>query len=139
MTPSDAAAEAGGIAQAIELELQMWVDGPHRTPEQVDPMVREQGREMETQNFATSTDQGILTPLDPPAAGRLGEIRAPTLVVVGDLDVPYVLAGATMLEEGIAGAQKVVIPGAAHMVPMEQPDMFNRLVLDFLRAVDEDR
>jgi pimeloyl-ACP methyl ester carboxylesterase len=44
-----------------------------------------------------------------------------------------------MLEEGIAGAQKVVIPGAAHMVPMEQPDMFNRLVLDFLRAVDEDR
>lgn len=134
----DAAAEAGDTAQAIELELQMWVDGPHRTPEQVDPMVREQVREMETQNFATSTDQGTLIPFDPPAVGRLGEIRAPTLVVVGDLDAPYVLAGATMLAEGITGAQKVVIPGAAHMVTMEQPDVFNRLVLDFLRAVDED-
>src|SRR5579885_3283194 len=35
----DAAYERDGVAQAVELELQMWVDGPFRTPDQVDPAV----------------------------------------------------------------------------------------------------
>ncbi len=35
----DAAYERDGVAQAVEFELQMWVDGPFRTPDQVDPAV----------------------------------------------------------------------------------------------------
>jgi 3-oxoadipate enol-lactonase len=33
----------------------------------------------------------------------------------------------------IPGAQHVIVPGVAHMVSMEQPEQFNRLVLEFLR------
>ncbi len=70
--------------------------------------------------------------LDPPAVGRLGDIHVPTLVIVGDGDVPDVIETADMPETGIAGARKVVFPGVAHMVNMERPEEFNRIVLDFL-------
>ena len=69
-----------------------WVDGSHRTPDQVDSWIREKVRQMNTEAFATLTEEGTYQPLDPRAIGRLGEIRAPTLVVVGDQDVPDVLA-----------------------------------------------
>ena len=57
-------------------------------------------------------------------------VSAPTLVVVGDDD--YVSVGhaqefALTVEHG----QLAVVPGASHLVPMEKPDLFNRLVLDF--------
>jgi len=69
----------------------------------------------------------------PPAAKRLGEIKVPTLVIIGDRDVPQIKATAETLEKGIAGSRKVVIKGAGHMVNMEKPENFNEVVLGFLR------
>ena len=69
---------------------------------------------------------------DPPASERLGEVRAPTLVVVGAADVPDILAICDRIQAGIRGARRVVVPDAAHMLPMERPAEFNRVVLDFL-------
>lgn len=133
----DAAAEGGDIAQAVELELQLWVDGPGRSREQVDPVMREQVRQMNTENFARAPEQeqGQSQPLEPPAIARLGEIATPTLALVGELDVPDKLASADLLARGIPGAQKVVMPGAAHLPSMEQPEQFNRLVLEFLGSL----
>jgi len=70
--------------------------------------------------------------LEPAAIFRLAEIHVPTLIVVGDGDVPDILVQADLLEQGIAGAQKVVIPGVAHVPNMERPQDFNRIVLNFL-------
>ncbi len=53
----DLAEEAGDIAQVNELELQIWVDGPYRTPDQVDAQVRERVREM---NSHRPSDTGWL-------------------------------------------------------------------------------
>ena len=72
--------------------------------------------------------------LDPPAIGRLHEITAPTLVVVGDKDAPTVLEAAALLTDSIPNAQKAVIHDAAHLPNLEHPEEFNRLVLDFLLA-----
>jgi len=72
------------------------------------------------------------TPLDPPAIGRLGEIEAPTLVIVADQDTTSILQIADVLRDGIPNARKSVMPGTAHVPNMEKPDEFNRLVLDFL-------
>lgn len=130
----DAAAEGGDIAQAVELELRLWVDGPGRTPEQVDPAVREQVRRMNTHNFerAPEQEQGQPQPLEPPAIARLGEIHKPALVIVGEQDVPDKLASADLLARSIPGAKKVIMPGTAHLPSMEQPEQLNRLVLEFL-------
>jgi 3-oxoadipate enol-lactonase len=65
------------------------------------------------------------------AMGRLAEVRAPTLVVVGERDQPDFQAIADELL-GIPLARKVVVPGAGHLVPMEAPGEFNVLLEAFL-------
>jgi pimeloyl-ACP methyl ester carboxylesterase len=57
-------------------------------------------------------------------------ITAPTLVMVGDDD--YVTVGhAEEFSRTVAQGQLAVVPGASHILPMEKPDIFNQLVLDF--------
>lgn len=70
----------------------------------------------------------------PPATQRLAEIHTPALLIVGDRHIPDVRNEAQLLESGVAGIKKVVIPGAGHIVNMEKPDEFNRAVRDFLSA-----
>jgi 3-oxoadipate enol-lactonase len=73
--------------------------------------------------------------LAPPANARLSAIRAPTLVILGELDLPfYNYPLADRLAQEIPGAQKVVMPGVGHMANMEAPGRFNAIVLPFLAA-----
>ena len=130
----DEALEQQGVAQAVELESRMWVDGPNRAPDQVNPDVRRRVGEMNTLAYshADQMAQSPTQPLDPPAIGRLNEVHAPTLVIVGDNDQPDVIESAEMLAKGIPGAQFVLMSGPGHVPNMEQPDDFNRFVLEFL-------
>jgi pimeloyl-ACP methyl ester carboxylesterase len=132
-----AADEAGDLERVSELEVRVWVDGPHRGPDAVDPAVRDLVREMNLialENEASGV--GDERPLEPPAVDRLGEIRVPTLVVVGDLDRPEIVASADLLEGRLPDARKVVMPGTAHLPSMERPGDFNRIVLEFLEELD---
>ena len=63
---------------------------------------------------------------------RLGEIGSPTLVVAGELDTETPPSYSRSLADGIPGAQLVVLDGVGHLAPSEHPEMFNRLVRDFL-------
>jgi 3-oxoadipate enol-lactonase len=63
----------------------------------------------------------------------LGEIHVPTLILVGEYDTCSTLAVADKLEHDIPHAHKIVIPGTAHMIPMEQSVIFNEVVLNFLK------
>lgn len=59
-------------------------------------------------------------------------IRAPTLLV-GGADTPLLFPPILdAMERWIAGAERVAIPGTAHMMSDEDPAAFNRAVLDFL-------
>jgi pimeloyl-ACP methyl ester carboxylesterase len=113
----------------------MWVDGPGRRPDEVDPDVRGrvaemQRRALEVQLAAGDDVEEAL--LVPDLAERLGEVRAPTLVVVGDEDVQDMHAIADRLEREIPGARRAGIPGTAHVPSMEKPKEFDELVLGFL-------
>ena len=124
---------AGDLDQAIEFFLQSWTDGPQRKPEEVAPAVRERAKEMLTVGIPRIVSQSGRQMLDPPAIGRLHEIHVPTLCIVGDLDMPDISTIVDMLASEIPGAQKAVVTGVAHMVNMERPDEFNRILLDFLQ------
>jgi 3-oxoadipate enol-lactonase len=71
-----------------------------------------------------------------PAIERLSEIKTPTLVLVGGEDLPFFQIAADALVFEIAGAQKVVVPGGAHLVNIIEPERYNAEVLRFLRAVE---
>lgn len=131
---ADERLEAGDIAAGVELENRLWVDGPARRPEMVDPGVRERVRAMNTANYQRAADDSIELDLEPAAIDQLSEIGVPTLVVAGDQDVPDILAIAELLQRGIGGARLAIIPNTAHQLNMERPDEFNRIVLDFLGA-----
>lgn len=129
------ALEKEDLAKAADLAVQIWADGPKRTPEQVDDGVREQIREMSRvalSNQLPSAEKEV--GLEPPAINRLGAIDVPTLVVVGELDDDSILDIGNVLTQRIDGAQKFVIPDAAHMLPMEKPEAFNQAVQDFLQT-----
>ena len=133
----EAADKAGDVERLNELEVHLWVDGLRRAPEQVNPAARARVREMNGANIARAAEQeqAQSQPLQPPAVGRLGEIHAPTLVIVGAEDNGMVHAAANRLSTEIAGARKVIMRDTAHVPNMEKPEEFNRIVLDFLAGL----
>jgi 3-oxoadipate enol-lactonase len=68
------------------------------------------------------------------ALHRLKEIRVPTLILVGDADIPDVHAHAGAIEAGIPGSKRVVITEAGHLMYLEKPDEFRRVVISFIEA-----
>lgn len=70
---------------------------------------------------------------------RLGEIEQPALVIVGELDTETPPSYSRTIADGIRGSRLVVLDGVGHLAPSERPDMFNRLVQDFLDQPDGDR
>lgn len=135
-----AAVEKGDLQLASELQMRIWVDGPFRQPEQVDPTVRQRAAEMNRVTLAKGMFALNFTPppdpLDPPAVQRLDQIRVPALIIAGELDHPEILRAAETMAVGIPGAQKVVLEGCAHLPNMEKPAEFNQAVLSFLRGID---
>ena len=128
----DLAEEAGDLDQVNELELQIWVDGPHRAPTQVNATMRKLVGDMNGIALRNPEDLGDEQTLEPAAVNRLGEILVPTLIISGDLDTPRTISAANYLTEKITSAQHIIMRGTAHLPNMEQPEEFNHHVLSFL-------
>ncbi len=131
----DAAIERGDLDAAAELNVRFWVDGPHRSPEQVDASVRDRVRQMQKRAFELQIDtweQAEELPLVPDLVVRLAEIEQPTLVLVGADDQPDMHAIAARLARTLPNAGFEPIPNAGHVPNMEQPELFDRLVGAFL-------
>ena len=64
------------------------------------------------------------------------EIRVPTRILVGDLDVAAVVRTATRLADELPGASLVRWPDVAHLPSLERPDDFSRLALDWFAEVE---
>jgi pimeloyl-ACP methyl ester carboxylesterase len=70
----------------------------------------------------------------PMALDGLPAIRVPVLVIDGDKDLPIIGACSQYLEKNIPGARRVVMKDVAHMLNLEKPEAFNKLVMDFLKS-----
>jgi 3-oxoadipate enol-lactonase len=130
----EAAFEAGDLDAAVEASLRTWVDGPRRRPEDVDPQVRASVGEMQRRAYELAVgveDEEELLVDD--LAQKLGEIRVPTLILVGEEDQPDMHAIAERLAREIPGARLERIEATAHVPSMERPREFDELALPFLR------
>lgn len=130
------ASQQGDTARVSELQLRIWVDGPYRQPEQVNPMVRERAAVMNRIPVELNTwfvaDSRPLNPLDPPAIGRLSAIHIPALMMAGALNHPEMLRAAAVMTDAIKGAKKQIFSQSAHVPNMEEPEEFTQVVLSFL-------
>lgn len=75
--------------------------------------------------------RGMLAQRNARVISALPGIKAPSIVIVGANDAPY-LAASDYMASKIPGAAKVVIPGAGHAANIDQPEAFNAAVLGFL-------
>ncbi len=118
----------------IDLEVRLWADGAGQPAGRAPAHVRELMRDMIATAYRSAQPEGRAIPLEPPAAERLHEIKVPTLVIAGALDTSAVLEMADFMEQHIAGAQKMIFEGTAHVPSMEFPESFNQVLSRFLLA-----
>jgi pimeloyl-ACP methyl ester carboxylesterase len=130
----EAAFERGDLDEVAWLNVRTWLDGPGREENNVPTALRRRVYEMQ---------RGALDLENPAATGgwltqsrreRLGEIAAPTLVLVGALDQRDFRRIARFLAAEIPGAAFEELPGVAHLPPLERPEAFARTVLGFLEG-----
>ncbi len=78
--------------------------------------------------------RGIMTHEDSRMIDNLGNIDVPVLVLVGALDEEFLGAG-NYMERKIPNVQKVIIEDAGHAANLDQPTVFNKLLIDFLEQL----
>jgi 3-oxoadipate enol-lactonase len=66
------------------------------------------------------------------AIRSLTEIKVPALILVGEYDIPDVHAHAGVINAGISNSKRVIIPRSGHLIPIEQPALFNEAIMTFL-------
>jgi len=127
--------ERGDISLAMDYFQRSWTVGPKRNPNQVNPKIRERIRQIIMEGLGEK--QGQIQQLDPPAIQRLSEIQSPILAILGELDMPEISNIIDLILEKCPNSERVVIPNAAHMVNMEAPETFNKIVLEYLDRFSE--
>jgi len=73
--------------------------------------------------------------LDPPAVQQIDKLNIPTLIITAEYDIKACREIADLLERVIPNSKKVIIGDAGHMINMEKPDIFNDMVLRFLKKI----
>jgi 3-oxoadipate enol-lactonase len=116
----DEALASGDVERAAEIDLSVWA------PLGADERIRELLRD----NISGGGDVEVRW-TDPPAAERLGDVRVPTLVVVGTRDVPRMLEIADLLVSRIPDARRAELE-SDHYLPLREPERFAALVAGFL-------
>lgn len=130
---ADSADAAWQRKDSVRISL-LWLESGYMKPAMRDAQLAQRLRNLTKRNASLWMQPDSERVLVPPAIARLGDIRVPTLVLLGALDVPDIHRIVDTLSRAIPNARRAVIDNVGHMVNMEAPAEFNRLVLDFLRA-----
>ena len=116
----------GDVDAAVEAVAEAWTKpGP----------VRDLVEEMQRRAFELQLEAGEVEDApdpveeDPESLTRIG---VPLLAIAGAEDMPDFVTGADTLARVVPGARHVVVEGAGHLVPLEAPDEFRALLIDFL-------
>ncbi len=125
------AAKKDGMASQVDGAMQRWVS-PRALKE--DAALVERLRKM---ILATPVDGYLgwcqaIRGLN--VTSRLGAIKLPTRVIVGELDPATPVAASQAIHEAIPGSDLVIVPGVSHMLHNEEPELFHSHVLPFLDA-----
>jgi pimeloyl-ACP methyl ester carboxylesterase len=119
--------------QGLEHAKQNWLNHAVFAPSNRKPEVAKQLKEMVDDYTGwhwVNYDPRIK--LEPPAIDRLGEIKVPTQVILGELDLPYYHDIAKILTDKIPNSNLHVIKDSGHMTNLENAVKFNEIVDSFI-------
>jgi pimeloyl-ACP methyl ester carboxylesterase len=131
-----AAFKAGDFDTVVDIEAQVWLAGPRRSLDDIDPDLVALFRDMDRRPQSTESERNeYVETLEPPTNHQLGQIEAATLVVVGEHDLNNLLESAHYLAGLLSDRAAVIIDKAAHLPSLEQPKAFNEVLSTFLQAI----
>lgn len=124
----ESALERGDIDAAVDAVLAAW------TLPNASAALRERVASMQRRAFELQLAVADPTEGDDPIDGSrtLTTVQIPALVAVGELDMIDFREGSETIARQLPHARHVVIAGAGHLAPLEQPEAFRRLLLPFL-------
>jgi pimeloyl-ACP methyl ester carboxylesterase len=120
----------GDASGAFELLRELWcsaLEGPSLD------LFRRMVQENATEVFDNRSMK--LETSNTPAAGRLGSIKVPTTLLVGDRDNPSSEVFVRRITHSISGARLVTVPGADHLVNLSRPKPFDDALQAALNGV----
>ena len=121
---------------SIQKSAEMWLADPYMAPAMKKQAIRKRIRQLVMDNAPDEFANPFLNrDLDLKSIDHLSEVHAPSLILIGDQDVPDIKKIVDTLAAGIKGSRKEVITDSGHITNMEQPEQFDRLVLAFLSGV----
>lgn len=137
--PPDEVKASAAIFAAIkdgdQAILKAWMDHPIWSVSRTRPEVAKELEAITARNLAIfRMTSAPYAPVKPAAVGRLKDVTAPTLVIVGDADTPGIREGAALEAREIPGATMRIVKGADHGLPIGWADEFNEAVIAFLTA-----
>jgi 3-oxoadipate enol-lactonase len=117
-------------AGIIEGFLRAWVDGPARSPSDVDPAMRARCQAMALLAIQKLTRAG--NALEVGARDRFAELTMPVGVVLGELDSTDIVAACGRIVGNAPDARLHTITNAGHALNLDRPDEFAVVLRDFL-------
>ena len=111
-----------------------WLNDPMLVVARTQPRVERQIRTFLGQNVSGILALPFVRSPNIPVP-KLSDFKVPTLVMVGDRDVPEIVQRAHLISREIPDAKEVVIKNADHMVNLEKPREFNRALASFLHSL----
>jgi 3-oxoadipate enol-lactonase len=121
--------QTGGMEALVEPTIEGWFTAPFREQHRdVTDKVRAMLRGTPPQGYIGCCH--AIPKID--TTDRLGEIRCPAMVIVGEDDPRTPVATARTLHDALPSSELVVLQSASHLSNMEQPDAFNEALLRFL-------
>lgn len=117
-----------------------WMAAPFFSKTIVEPAAGERFKEIASDySFWALLNQSPQRGLRPSAVSRLADIEVPLLIVTAERDVPACLEIADLLQQSVPHVRMVVMQGTGHLMHMEKPTEFNRVLLDHLDSLPRTR
>lgn len=125
--------QSAAMTAGIEAAKCHWLAAPLFAPAMENPQVALRLKQMVTDYSGWHwVNNETKPPSDTLPSEQLDGINHPTLIIVGERDLPDFQAMAEFMVQHIPNAAKVVLSGVGHMSNIEDPARFNEIVLDFL-------
>ena len=127
--------EAGDFERVADLEAEIWLAGHGRDIDDVDPEAQKTFREMDLVALRNEERREELEQPGPERATGILGVDTPTLVMVGQYDLPSMHENAQDLASKLSRRGATVIEGTAHLPSLERPNALNTALVEFLDSL----